>query len=175
MKNKKISSTQVSINLVIMLMVTGMSGCSSNEPDPNLPPPIPPCNYQAFNSLNAQINDYIWSDSRHATFDRQWRQQSLEQIYRKYFYLDRKGLPEAEQAQFEVKQYEENLVQLKRVNNDLTASINSGQCLVGDKNQTPGKIEQMNQGIEFMLQSLPALYAEIASKKSIIIETLEQR
>ena len=157
--------------MLSFLFLSCVASCSSQQQ----PPITPACDYSLHTALNQQINSFIWADAAHITFSPDWQLVAIEQMSKKYGYLQRKSLPDAVQADKEL-QYFKSQVNLLLVNNmSLLSRIENTQCIVSDGDKSAKELEQQNLSIAYILNYMPDLFTLIASKKEIILESLEKR
>ncbi|WNC69826.1 hypothetical protein RI845_06710 [Thalassotalea nanhaiensis] len=153
------------------MFITTLAACSGNEG----PPPIPDCDYSTHSKLNDSINQFIWADPGHTTFTSQWQHVAVEQITKKYGYLQRKSLPDAQNAEKSFIQFQQQVERLLVTNKDIQVGIDTNQCVVGKNGESSDKLEVQNESIEYVLAALPKILKSIQTKKNSIIETLEKR
>ncbi|WNC71017.1 hypothetical protein RGQ13_12870 [Thalassotalea psychrophila] len=157
--------------IINIMFITTLAACSSNEG----PPPIPDCDYSAHSKLNDSINQFIWADSSHTTFTSEWQHVAVEQVTKKYGYLQRKSLPDAQNAEKGFMNFQRQVENLLITNKDIQVGISTKQCVVGENGETSDKLEVQNASVEYVLAALPKILKSIQTKKNEIIETLEKR
>ncbi|WOH37808.1 hypothetical protein RI844_00800 [Thalassotalea fonticola] len=160
--------------IINITLITALAACSSDGGNEG-PPPIPDCDYSTHSNLNDQINQFIWADSSHATFTSQWQQVAVEQIIKKYGYLQRKSLPDAQAAEKQFLKFQSQVEGLLFTNKDIQTGIETKQCVVGQNGEPSTKLEVQNESVEYVLAALPAILKTIQTKKNKIIQTLEKR
>lgn len=157
--------------IINMIFITALAACTSKEG----PPPTPDCDYSSHLKLNDKINQFIWADSNHTTFTSQWQQVAVEQIIKKYGYLQRKSLPDAQAAEKNFLKFQSQVEGLLFTNKDIQTGIDTEQCVVGKNGESSDKLEVQNESVEYILAALPNILKAIQTKKNEIIETLEKR
>lgn len=157
--------------IITITFTTLLVACSSNEG----PPPIPDCDYSAHSKLNNSINQFIWADSNHNTFTSEWQHVAVEQITKKYGYLQRKSLPDAQNAEKDFIKFQQQVESLLVTNKDIQVGLSTKQCVVGENGESSDKLEVQNESVEYVLAALPKILKTIQTKKSEIIKTLEKR
>ena len=161
-------TTRTIINIIF---ITTLAACSSNEG----PPPIPDCDYSTHSKLNDSINQFIWADLSHTSFTQEWQHVAIEQITKKYGYLQRKSLPDAQHAETGFIKFQQQVENLLITNKDIQVGIDTNQCVVGQNGVSSDKLDVQNESIEYILAALPNIFKSIQTKKNEIIETLEKR
>ena len=157
--------------IINIIFITTLAACSSNEG----PPPIPDCDYSAHSKLNDSINQFIWADPSHTSFTQEWQHVAVEQITKKYGYLQRKSLPDAQNAEKGFMKFQQQVENLLITNKDIQVGIDTKQCVVGQNGESSDKLEVQNESVKYILAALPNILKSIQTKKNAIIETLEKR
>lgn len=164
-KQKRMKRDVVSIALASIFLVA----CSS---DPEIIGP-PQCDFKQLNQLAQSSKKFIWNDPMHSTFEQKWQLAAVEQIEKKYGYLERKSLPEAQQAKASLQEFESNLNKMLSLNKQRQQQVKDMECLASDTEMR--NVASQNTGVEYILAALPNIYDQIEVKTKQIKETLEKR
>ncbi|QBY03263.1 hypothetical protein E2K93_02255 [Thalassotalea sp. HSM 43] len=146
-----------------------LSACSSGleEAGP------PPCNDSEILEISARAKNFVWGDPERQIFESKWHTVVVEQIEKKYQYLERKGLQDAVAARQDLSNFESDLQTLLQLNQQKEHDIKNFVCLASDA-EIAGAASQ-NQSIEYILAALPDIYKVIEVKTAQIEASNEKR
>ena len=169
MKVKPLKSRTKTGFIAISFISILLTACSSG---PEIIGP-PQCDFKQLNQLAQSTKKFIWNDPMHSTFEKKWQLSAVEQIEKKYTYLQRKSLPEAEAAKESLQGFESNLTKMLAINKEREQQVKDMECLASDSEMR--NVSTQNKGIKFLLDALPDIYQQIDVKTQQIKDTLEKR